>query len=97
MQTASVTELKARLSHYLRMVRRGTEVQIMDRGVPVARLVSMGGATQGDDEQRLQRLAKAGILRRGTGDLRWVLSEPPINVKGADLSRALDEERQDRV
>ena len=39
MKTASVTELKANLSSYLRMVRRGSEVQILERGVPIARLV----------------------------------------------------------
>jgi prevent-host-death family protein len=97
MKTASVTELKANLSRYLGMVRRGSEVEILERGVPIARLVGLRGAAPGADKQRIERLAKAGILRRGTGDLRWLLEETPLAVKGAELSRALDEDRGDRA
>ena len=64
MKTASVTEIKARLSHYIRMARRGGEVQILERGVPIARLVGLSREGRKDDA-RLQELAKAGILRRG--------------------------------
>ena len=39
MSTAGIAELKARLSHYLRGVRRGGEVVILDRDTPVARIV----------------------------------------------------------
>ena len=45
MQTASVSELKANLSRYLREVRRGGEVQVLNRGTPVARLVPAARAT----------------------------------------------------
>jgi prevent-host-death family protein len=96
-KTASVTELKAHLSKYIRVARRGGEVQIVERGVPVARLVGMQGAPLGDDEARIDRLARAGILRRGTGDLRWILRDPPQKWQGSDLARALDEDREDRV
>jgi len=94
---ASVTELKAHLSKYIRVARRGGEVQIVERGVPVARLVGMQGAPAGDDEARLDRLARAGILRRGTGNLGWILDAPPPRVPGADLQRALDDDRADRA
>jgi prevent-host-death family protein len=97
MKTASVTELKANLSRYLGIVKRGTEVQILDRGVPVARLVGVRGAARSADTQRVERLARAGVLRRGTGNLGWLLESPPVHVKGADLSRALDEDREDRA
>jgi len=36
---ASVSEAKNRLSHFLRLVRGGEEVEIMDRDTPVARIV----------------------------------------------------------
>jgi len=100
MKTASVSDLKANLSRYLRLVRRGSEVQILDRGIPVARLVGLAGSPASPnphDEERLDRLVKAGLLRRGSGDVRAVLSEPPIVVAGADLRRALDEDRGDRL
>ncbi|HZL19278.1 MAG TPA: type II toxin-antitoxin system prevent-host-death family antitoxin [Polyangia bacterium] len=100
MKTASVSDLKANLSRYLRMVRRGSELQILDRGVPVARLVGPVGASgpfDPGDKERLDRLTKAGVLRRGSGDARWLLSEPAIVVPGADLRGALADDRQDRL
>ena len=96
MKTASVTELKAQLAHYLRMVRRGTEVQVLERGVPIARLVGIHPAL-GSDAERLDRLARAGIVRRGSGELHWLLDEPPIVPAGkADLVAALAADREDR-
>ena len=38
-RTVNVAELKARLSEYLRTVRRGHPVTVCDRDTPVARLV----------------------------------------------------------
>lgn len=100
MKTASVSDLKAHLSRYLRLVRRGSEVQILDRGVPVARLVGLDEARESPDprdKERVDRLVGAGVLRRGSGNVRDILSEPPIAVAGADLRGALDEDRQDRL
>lgn len=94
MKTASVTELKAQLAHYLRMVRRGTEVQVLERGVPIARLVGIQPVA-GRDTERIERLAKSGVLRRGSGDLSWVWRQPPVPAK-AKLSEALDADREDR-
>jgi len=39
MKTVRIAELKARLSEYLREVRRGQTLTILDRETPVARLV----------------------------------------------------------
>lgn len=39
MQTAMVSELKAKLSRYLAQVRRGATVTVCDRHTPIARLV----------------------------------------------------------
>ena len=96
MKTVSVSELKASLSKYLRIVRRGGEVQILERGVPIARIVAIApSATSGDDQARLERLASAGALRRGSGDARWILAEPPISAPGANLSQALQDDREE--
>ncbi|MEO8184126.1 MAG: type II toxin-antitoxin system prevent-host-death family antitoxin [Deltaproteobacteria bacterium] len=99
MKTASVTELKANLSRYLDMVRRGNEVQVLERGVPIARLVGLERtAVRGakEEEEKLQRLERAGIIVRGTGDLRWLLERDPPKIPGADLSEALRADREDR-
>lgn len=96
MSTVSVTELKAKLSAYLREVRRGGEVQILDRGEPVARLVPVTPWSAGadpDTEERRQRLIATGALRPGAGIDPAVLPLP-ISV---DLGRALDGDRSDRL
>ena len=96
MRTVSVSQLKAHLSKFLREVRRGGEIQVLDRGVPVARLTNVGGATPGRDDQRRQRLIKAGILRTGSGRVAAALKARPLKLP-VSLSAALDEDRADRL
>ena len=93
MTTASVSDLKANLSRYLREVRRGGEVQILDRGAPVARLVPPDAD---DDQGARERLIRTGLLRPGNGGAAAILDEPPLELP-AVLSDALSEERADRV
>jgi prevent-host-death family protein len=97
MKSASITEFKARLSHYLRLVSRGSEVQIMQRGVPIARLVSYQASAGRSDKDRIERLVRGGILRRGKSSCSWLLAEPPISAPQARLSQALQEDREDRA
>jgi prevent-host-death family protein len=95
MTRVSISELKARLSKYIREVRRGGEVQILDRGEPVAMLVAIPSTeARTDDDERRERLIRAGILRPGTGDARAVLAKPLLKIPG--LMEALDKEREDR-
>jgi prevent-host-death family protein len=98
-KTVSVSELKANLSRYLDMVRRGSEVQVLERGVPIARLVGLeAGRAKGkkEESERLERLERAGVVRRGTGDMRWVLEEKPLKLPGPGLLDALLADREDR-
>jgi len=97
MKSASVTELKANLSKYLRMVRRGSEVQVLERGVPIARLVGLQGTPVVKDVERLERLERAGVLRRGTSNLGWLVAEPLLEAPAAELSAAVQDDREDRV
>ena len=94
MKNVSVSELKAQLSRYLREVKRGGEIQVMDRGIPIARLTPLPNAGGGGDEDR-RRLIEAGILTPGTGDAREILDRPPLELPGGWLE-ALDEDREDR-
>jgi prevent-host-death family protein len=96
MTRVSVSELKARLSQYLREVERGGEVQIVARGVPVARLTSLPPADRRQGEQRRERLVRDGVLRPGSGDASTVLSEAPL-VVGSSVLEALLEDRADRL
>ena len=93
MSTVSISDLKANLSRYLREVRRGGEVQVLDRGTPVARLVP---PVAGDDEGARERLIASGVLRAGRGETGAILDEPPLELP-VSLSGALAEEREDRL
>jgi prevent-host-death family protein len=95
MRPVSISELKAGLSRYLRAVRRGGEVQILERGVPVAKLVGM--PSPGADRDRVARLVRAGVLSPGGGGAHRALERPPLRAERADVSGALSEDREDRV
>jgi prevent-host-death family protein len=97
MKTASVTELKANLARYLRMVRRGSEVQVLERGVPIARLVGLEHTAAVPEQERLENLERMGVLRRGSSDLSWLLAEAPLEAAGANVAGALADDREDRV
>jgi len=47
MKTVGTAELKARLSEYLRAVRAGETIVVLDRHQPVARLVPIDAAASG--------------------------------------------------
>lgn len=89
----NIAELKNRLSHYLRLVRRGTAILVRDRDEIVARLEPVTHSKAGGtDAERLDRLEGRGILRRGKGKIgRELLSRRP-RVR-ADVVRTLLEER----
>jgi prevent-host-death family protein len=61
METASVSELKAKLSAYLKVVKAGEEVIITDRGKAVARVVPI--TRSGPTPVELDEMIKAGIIR----------------------------------
>ena len=92
MSTASVSELKANLSRYLREVRRGGEVEVLDRGAPVARLVPPAAESAAGVRERL---IGAGLLRPGKGNVAAILQSPPLALP-VSLSEALAEDRADR-
>lgn len=71
MKHATVSKFRNNLSRYLREVRRGETIEILDRDVPVARLVAIPlpgpGAPKEDEEAWLKRLERQGIIQRGDG------------------------------
>lgn len=56
--TVGVRDLKARLSAYIRQVKEGNTVVILERGVPVGRIVPLGPSV----EARAQELIEAGLV-----------------------------------
>lgn len=96
MTRVSVSDLKAKLSRYLREVRRGGEVEILDRGVPIARLTGIRVLTDISDDERRARLVRSGVLRQGTAEVSEILEQPPLEISSSILE-ALEEERADRL
>ncbi|HET6304523.1 MAG TPA: type II toxin-antitoxin system prevent-host-death family antitoxin [Myxococcota bacterium] len=95
-KSVNVTELKNRLSHYLRLVRRGQSILVRDRDRVIARIEPAADrdAAAGDDAQRLAALEERGILRRARGSFsREALTRRP-RVK-RDLLAALLREREE--
>ncbi len=87
-RSASVVDLKARLSEYLRLVKAGRELIITERGVPVARLLPLDEAER--KSSRRTRLAKDGALRPGRGRLPALLQRAPTgDGPGAAVLAAL--------
>jgi prevent-host-death family protein len=79
-----VAELKARLSEYLRAVRRGDTVTVLDRDTPIAKIVPMR-----QPGLRVRKPA-AGAPRPNRVPL-----PPPLDLK-LDIVRLLMEQRQSR-
>jgi prevent-host-death family protein len=98
MKKAGIAELRNNLSRYLDHVRAGGTVTICDRDRPVAQIVPLEHAkprTKADDEARIARLERKGIIRRGKGDMKdWLKHHPPVKVRGGSLVKTLLEERE---
>lgn len=92
MRRATITEAKNGLSALIDQVKAGETILITERGVPVARLEP---AIAGDDEDRLARLERAGIIRRSRGDPRWILERPLTKtIDGSSVVELLIEDRR---
>jgi prevent-host-death family protein len=82
MSKVGIADLKARLSEYLRKVRSGRTITVVDRGTPVAQIVPYGV------EESLE-------IRRATrkpGELRL----PPRLAKATDSLKVLLQDRASR-
>jgi antitoxin (DNA-binding transcriptional repressor) of toxin-antitoxin stability system len=89
MKYAKIGQLRDGLSRYLDQVRDGSEILVLDRDRPVARIVPAGRArpAPGGDEERLLDLERRGILRRGKGRYPAVLKRgQPVRVRGSVLA-----------
>lgn len=106
---ATISEVRNGLSAFIRRVKRGESVTIVDRSTPVARLVpieaagvrddgatyALGGRDGLEDEAKLTRLEAAGVVsRQDTGSpLQTVLAWP--RLPGAGLVEVILEARRD--
>lgn len=92
MEKATISQLKNRLSAYLRIVKAGGSVLVFDRDEPVARIerVKAGSA----DVNWLTRIEKEGLVHRGSGAVPLELFRRPLPKPGKSALEALIEERR---
>lgn len=84
MTAVKIADLKTRLSEYLRAVRRGHTLTVLDRETPIAQIVPY----QGDVTGLIVRRPLPSSL-----GLRRVRLPPPLDIK-VDVVSLLIEERQ---
>jgi antitoxin (DNA-binding transcriptional repressor) of toxin-antitoxin stability system len=100
MLTVNVSELKSRLSHYLRLVRRGQVLLVRDRDQVVARLEAAGpnavGRNPAPDAARLARLEETGVLRRARRPLDPSLLARRVQASARVVEAALAEREEGR-
>ena len=64
MKTIMISELKTHLSQYLRRVRKGERLVVMDRKEPIAEIIPLRATAK----SVFERLANEGRLKLGTQD-----------------------------
>lgn len=94
MKLATVTQAKNGLSALLDRVKAGESIVITERGRPIARIEPMTATSDADG--RLDRLERAGILRRGLAPppIDLMREPPPKLTGGASIIDAVLEERE---
>jgi len=95
-ETATISQLKNSLSAYLKKVRAGETVLILDRNEPIAVLERV--EPQSRPEGRLVRLEQAGVIRRsGTAQPLEALAKfQPPQPKESVVQALIDERRDGR-
>ena len=92
-----IGELKARLSAYIQLVRRGEEVLICDRNKPVAR---MAPVEIEDREAQEKRLIAKGVmtppLKKRPAKDKWPKPAGKVKISDEVMKRIWDEERENR-
>lgn len=96
MITVGIRELKDRLSQYLRMVRRGEEILVTDRGEVVAELRQPTGAGGSTEYPGLVRHARAGRARLGAPNSPALYPPMSPGAPSGTSARLLDAERKER-
>lgn len=96
MKKANVSELKNRLSHYLRLVRGGESVLVYDRDRIVARLEPVTGTDVDDRAGWIAELERRGVLRRPAAKLPADWLQGRAKTRGDVLSALLQERESGR-
>ena len=99
MKTVNIAMLRAKLSRYLAMVRRGETIEVLDRRTPIARLVPVEPMSPGGKDRVpawLRRLAEEGVVTIGSLKPYDEILRNPLSGTGGHTGavEALIEERR---
>jgi prevent-host-death family protein len=94
MRKVNISDLKARLSAHIQLVKDGEEVLVCDRNKPVARIVPC----RLTDHSREQGLVARGVLtpplKKRHASVSW--PAPPGNISDEVMEQVRQEEREGR-
>ena len=96
MTTVDVAEIGKHFEEYLDRVKKGEQVAVTENGAVVAQIIAPAQPRSDEsDDEKLARLERAGVIRRGRGRIpQWLIDEPPIKLpEGVSVLEALLEER----
>jgi antitoxin (DNA-binding transcriptional repressor) of toxin-antitoxin stability system len=99
MKVVGVKALKARLSEYLRAVRRGDTILVADRDEVVAELrpAARSRAPRSGPDEVLDGLAEAGeVTRAALPKAGWTWRAEGLGLPEGTAARLLDESRAER-
>lgn len=95
MKHVGIAELKDRLSYYLRLVKRGETVEVLERNVPVARISGVAGGAM-KEQNLLRRLQRDGVICSPAARPYKRFLKSPAPACTADAVQVLIEDRGDR-
>ncbi len=96
MEKVTISKIKNQLSAYIKKVKAGETILILDRDQPVALLERIKGDEESPDE-RISRLERKGLLRRAKQPVPLeVLREASPRAKQSVVAALLEERRQGR-
>jgi antitoxin (DNA-binding transcriptional repressor) of toxin-antitoxin stability system len=94
MEKTNISNLKNQLSSYLRKVRSGESVLVLDRNVPIARIERVAPP---QTDERFAKLESAGLIRRPSKPLPLKkLVDGMPHSRASVLEALLDERAEDR-
>ena len=96
MVKASISTLKSKLSDYVKLVRKGEEVLVTDRGLPVARLVPLDSTNWVN--AHMKELIERGLAKPPVAKLpKDIWKRPrPADPEGLGVKAILEERREGR-
>lgn len=98
-KSVGIKQLKARLSHYVRLARTGEYILVSDRDEVVAEIGPVRHEPPEPDslEAILDGLARRGQLTRAGGPKRgWTWSPRPLGLPPETVTSLLDDLRRER-